>query len=119
MLTRNTVYLISESLQRCLLAPEQVARRLLMPTLLSVRAVSLVCVRGWGWISRLHSRCVSRGAASLAKHGLVRYVCGLGPCCSTSKHAGIYRLGRGKLAKVNGSTRSRFLVARRCSLALT
>ena len=41
MLTQNTVRLISESLQRCLLAPEQIARRLLMPSLPSVRVVSL------------------------------------------------------------------------------
>ena len=42
-----------------------------------------------------------------------------GPYCNTSRHAGIYRPGRGKLAKVNGSTRSRFLVGGGRSLAVT
>ena len=39
-----------------------------------------------------------------------------GPWYSTSKCAGIYRLGRGKWARVNGSIHSKFLMVGSCSL---
>ena len=40
------------------------------------------------------------------------------PYCSTTKYAGIYRLGRGTSAKVSGSIHSRSLPAWKCWLAL-